>query len=500
MNLRIIGKLISLRLVYSVVGLSYSALQVRIFGASSEMDAFFIATTGMYVITSLTQSGQVAEVFLPEYIRLKNEKGPESAFRLFSAMINRMLAFAFITFSVLFITAPWVMKILGTGLNQTYELTGIALFRGSLSLIVFILISSFTNTLLNAEKIYGRVELNALLNGIVSITLLLTLHEKIGVWVLLVSLLAGKILEFIIGFVLLFRLGYRYQLCWHVPGFDIASLFRVMIPTSGYVIATQTYTFILTHFASYLPEGSFSLFKYVQQISQKASSMVIDPLSTVFFSEFTHRLQSGHESLIKFLQKPLFFILMITSSAFFASMWMGTDFLKILWAEKSLNASDFNYCRTLLILFFATYIVGNSAQLFRKAAVSMGSAKKLYSGWIISQLLTGLFSALLIPFGGLTGLAFIPLINTVLLGLVSFQGAHAKGINFFKAFQFNELSRFWIYIISMAVIFITAAFFFPELPAHISAIVKLLFFLLVFFLLITILFRKEFFSMQWIKK
>jgi putative peptidoglycan lipid II flippase len=500
MNFKIIGKLVSLRLVYSVLGLAYSALQVRIFGASSEMDAFFIATTGLYVITSLTQSGHLAEVFLPEYLKLKKEKGSKMAFRLFSAMINRMTLVGILLFIVLYAGAPWLMKILGSGLNPVFEDSAVELFRASLCLIIFILIGSFTNTLLNAEKVYGRVELNALLNSVVSISLLLTLQTRIGVWVLLLSLLAGKIIEFVIGFVLLHRIGYRYQLCWKVPGFSMSAIFRVMIPTSGYVLATQSYIFILTHFSSYLPEGSFSLFKYVQQISQKASSLVIDPLSSVFFSEFAHRLDLGSQALIRFIQKPLFFILMITSSAFFASYWMGVDFLRILWAEKSISEVDYQYCELLLNLFFASYIAGHSAQLFRKAAVSLGAAKKLYFRWTFSQLLTALFAAVLIPLWGLKGLALIPLINTLLLSLVSFEAAHSHGISFIGAMRFPEIQRFGVFLLAMTAIFLSAEYFFQAPIYPLTAIFKLGIFLFVFFLLVVFLFRKEFFSKEWIKK
>ena len=88
---KIIIRLTGLKLVASIVGLAYSILQVRFFGASAEMDAYFVAMSAVYMITSLIQGGQLSEVFLPEYLKQKSKFGRKSAHNLLSAILNRML-------------------------------------------------------------------------------------------------------------------------------------------------------------------------------------------------------------------------------------------------------------------------------------------------------------------------------------------------------------------------------------------------------------------------
>ena len=57
----------------SFLALAYSIIQVRYFGASKIIEIF--CSSGLiYLVTSLTQSGQLAEIFLPEFQRLNNKK------------------------------------------------------------------------------------------------------------------------------------------------------------------------------------------------------------------------------------------------------------------------------------------------------------------------------------------------------------------------------------------------------------------------------------------
>jgi peptidoglycan biosynthesis protein MviN/MurJ (putative lipid II flippase) len=344
---------------------------------------------------------------------------------------------------------------------------------------------------LNAEKIYGRVELNSLLNGIISIGLLIAIGKEIGAWVLLISLLAGRIVEFFISFLLLYRIGYRHQWCWSTDDFNFRRLFIMLIPTSGYVAATQLYIFTLTHFASFLPEGIFSLFKYVGQLGQKISSMVIDPLSSVFFSEFSHKLKETIESLNKFVQKPFIFILIISWSSLLACMLAGLDFLQVLWSEKSLKTYQFDYCELALILSFASYAIGNPSQLFRKAAISLGGAQRLYSGWIITQIISAALAGMIIPKFGQQGLLWISLINMGLIAMVSMATAHWKGIKFASILQSNEISKFLSYFICLAALTASLKYFIPALPPLASAIIKLGLFGILFISMVSLFFRNE---------
>ena len=63
----------------AVTAVASSIVVARLFGTGSDIAVYFGASTLVSLMVSLTQAGQLGEVFLPEFIRLKEETGRQSA-------------------------------------------------------------------------------------------------------------------------------------------------------------------------------------------------------------------------------------------------------------------------------------------------------------------------------------------------------------------------------------------------------------------------------------
>ena len=155
--IRSLGNLTVLKLIGAVLGILYSIIQVRYFGTDRIIEVFFAAQTVVYLVTSLTQSGQLAEVYLPIYLRLKEESGLAVASSSFSSIINKISCFVSIVLIIMFLIAPFVMKLFIPGFPEDDQLFAALIFRCFLPLTLLQILSAFINTVLNAERIYGRV-------------------------------------------------------------------------------------------------------------------------------------------------------------------------------------------------------------------------------------------------------------------------------------------------------------------------------------------------------
>lgn len=417
---KIILKLTGLKLAASLIGLAYSILQVRFFGASAEMDAYFVAMSAVYMITSLIQGGQLSEVFLPIYLKQKSEVGSTTAHNLLSSILNRMALVVVLLLIILYFNSPFIVSLIGPGLGTEYKELSIQIFSLSLILVFFTLIGSFVNTTLNAEQIFGRAELTALINGLVSIAVLFWFYQDYGVFTLVYALLVGKVIEFVISLIFLKRIGFKYRLIWNSKDYDVTSFFKVMFTTSGYVGATQLYSVTITAMASFLPIGSLSIYNYVSQLSSKASSILMGPISTVFFSKFSAIVAEWKKNLVDYLKKPLSYIFTITFLIFCFICLIGYELLNLLWSEKSLSDSELKIAYIMLCLNFFGFIFSATGSIFRKASVALGNAKKLYKGWILVQLFCALYAFVSIYFLGIYGLISILVINMILMALTSF--------------------------------------------------------------------------------
>lgn len=491
---KIILRLTGLKLIASLIGLVYSVLQVRFFGASAEMDAYFVAMSAVYMITSLIQGGQLSEVFLPIYLKQKLEFGAKTAHNLLSSILNRMMIVVLLLLTLLYFIAPYIISLIGPGLDAAFQELSIQLFSISLILIFFTLIGSFVNTTLNAEQIYGRAELTALINGFVSIGVLYYFYKDYGVFTLIYALLAGKVIEFLISLYFLKKIGYRYRLIWHSKEYDVTSFFKVMVTTSGYVGATQLYSVTITAMASFLPVGSLSIFNYVKQLSSKASSILMGPISTVFFSKFSVIVTEGKKNLADYLKKPLSYIFVLTFMIFALIFLIGYELLSLLWSEKGLSTLELKLAYIMLCLNFFGFIFSATGAIFRKAAIALERAKQLYKGWIKIQLFCALYALVSIYFFGIYGLISILVINMILMALTSFyvmEQTKVKTKSIIFKLLINKKSIFLLSIIIIATILMKLGLEMLTLGDIYNILIKSFTLAFVTFLLIKILYKSD---------
>lgn len=457
----IILKLTGLKLIASITGLFYYILQVRIFGATAEVDAFFVAISAVYMISSLVQSGQLSEVLLPEYLKQKRKFGDRGAHDLLSVILNRMVVFITPILVILYFFSPLIISIIGPGLDPDIQALSADILSLSLIIVILTVISAFINTTLNAEQIFGRAETTGIINGVISISILLFFHEQFQIFTLVYALIAGKFMEFVIGLVFLKRIGYSYRFIWNLPDFNLLKFFRLMITTSGYVGATQLYSVVLTAMATFLPAGTFSIYNYVMQLSGKASGIIMGPVSTVFFSKFSKLASEGKKNLVNYLEKPLIGLLLFTFVIFCFILLSGHEILHILWSKRSLTDNEFLIAYLMLCLNFFGFIFNANGSIFRKTAVAMGYAKPLYKMWIGVQIFSAFYAFVSIYFLGTVGLASIIVVNMVLMASASFIMSQRSGINAIPIYRkLAESKNFGTFLISVLISTLVMMYFF----------------------------------------
>ncbi|MGH2648430.1 MAG: murein biosynthesis integral membrane protein MurJ, partial [Ginsengibacter sp.] len=327
-----------LRIVYAVLGLAYSILQVRIFGTSRLVEVFFVANSVVYLVTSLTQSGKLSEFFLPVYMGIKTNHGKEAAHRAFSVLINRFAIFLSIILIAFYFLSPYVVTLMAPGFSEADKTLCVQMFRVFLVFMELQFINSFIDVTLNAEKIFGRIEWAAILNAVISLVLLILFYKIFGVWILVLTLFAGKIIEFLITIIYVRKSGIKYSFIWTEKSFDTKSFFKIMFTTSGYVTATQLYNMAFTAMATLLPQGTYAIFKYVQQISTKASGILLTPLSTVFFSHFSEHVAQGKKEMENKMKPPVLYSFLLGFTFTCLVILLGREIIDLLWKSKAVNS------------------------------------------------------------------------------------------------------------------------------------------------------------------
>ena len=432
-------KLFSLKFVSSLLGICYSILQVRYFGTSRAIEVFFVAQNLVYLVTSLTQSGQLSEIFLPEYLRLK-KIDIKLSFSALNVIINRFFIFSSIALLIIFALTPWLTKLMvpGYGLEDQELVT--LIFRILLPYLLLQVINSFFKTVLNAEKKFGRAEALGFVNTIINILFLIFLYDYIGVWSLVVSALLGRFIEFLVYLWQLYKIGYIYQFRLKIEMFDHAIFFKTMRSTFIYVLATQFYNIILTSSISFLPEGVYAIFKYVQNLVGKIRGLSIQPFITIFFTEFNANTKD------KSIPEKFYSSLIgVNTLIFIGSILGGNYIIYTLWGNDKFGEESIYMAYCFLIFNMCGILFSSLGSVYRKMVVSIGHAKLLYNFWSVSQFITAGVTYFLLSKFQLEGLFWIIPINAFLMGLCSYLVYRMKSNSW--SYNYFNLNSLWLLLI-----------------------------------------------------
>jgi len=442
-------KLFSLKFLASLLSLGYSILQVQYFGVSRAIEIYFAAQSLIYLVTSLTQSGQLAEIFLPEFHKL-NSINKGLGYKGLSIVLNRMFLWGVLIITIIFIFTPFFINLIVPGFSNDDKEMATLMFRALLPYLFLQINNSFFKTVFNAEEKYGRAEFLGVTNTIVNILSLVILYQYIGIWALIVSLLLGKFIEFVFYSIALYKSGFRFSLVMSTQEFDHNLFFKTMQSTLVYVGATQFYKVVLTAGISFLPEGTFAVFKYVQNLSDKVKGLFIQPFLTIFFTQYSILLRKS-ESLVEKFKANLTSIVYINVIIIIGTILLGNFIIDLIWGSKKFDANSLSLAFIFLLFNIFGIFILSIGSVYRKMAVAQGYAKKLYLFWVISQLLSGLFSYVLISNFQIRGLFFIIPLNQLLLAIVSYL-VYQKTNNSISYKFLNKSNFISLLLIAIAVI------------------------------------------------
>jgi putative peptidoglycan lipid II flippase len=402
----------------ALVGVLSTVLVAHLFGTGREVE-LYLAAVGLHAsIASLAQTGQVSEVLLPTYHRFRSSDGVVDAFRAFSASINRFLLLLVALAVAAWLFAGPLMSIRIPGFGADDVAVAAEIFRWILPLLVLQVATELFKTLANAERLFGRPELVTLIARVVSLVLIASLADRLGVWAMVAALWGAALIELMGILWLLRRIGFRHRLyVAHAPGAAPPQLFKRLASSLPHVGATQVFLFALDAALSMLPAGSFAIFRYVSMIWARAQGIFVRPVTVPFFTLFSEA--SSMESKIggALLAQALARMVAVTALVSVAVITGAHLLLTGLWAGDRFPPEQIRAAAWLLGALFTLLPLAGAAALWRKAAISLNLLWETYLALSAVQLASAVLAVVVVPRYGLPGAFVVSAIN--LLGFAA---------------------------------------------------------------------------------
>ena len=437
-----IGTLFSLNLLNVLLNVAYSTLMVYFFGTSPKIEAFFAASTLGTMISRFVQTGQLVEILVPKYHKIKAEVNPKAAMTIISMMCNYMVGTAFLLVLGFILYGPTITNLLAPGFSaeakqQVYQIFCITGF-----LMPIQIATNLFQGMLNAENIYGKVELTNTFSLLISLAILLVWGHTESPTVLVIGLVSSVLLQFATTVYYLRQVNYKHSFNLQSQYFSLKEMWKALSATFFYMGGVQIQTIIFSSTLSFLPSGLFAIYKYVELIYGKVANIFMMPVSTVFLNDVNRILLQNDSRQVKaFVGRNLDFSYLIAFVIFIPFVASGQYLIWTLWGSSKFSVQDVQNVYLLLTVFFLTMIWNGPYLIFRKLAVSVTRPDLQYYLWGIAQVFSGLTSYLLIKKFQFLGLQIQISLHTFLMALIPMGSIYLFKRQYFTLYNWQEISK-----------------------------------------------------------
>jgi putative peptidoglycan lipid II flippase len=264
------------------------------FGTSSEYDLYLIATILPALAYGVINFSSFY-LFVPYLTRMFERAEGRSGtgqWRPAWSLLNSAMICAIAVTAAVFLSAPYLMKIWGSGYTEN-EFARIIFYSRFTALIIILGTSeAFLRAVLNARKIFTYPAAGPIIFNIVSVTAIMVFHERFSVGAVAVGLVGGLLLQNIYLVLRLLSIG---RFSDYRPSFlnkDAGHL----IATAGVLLLIEfmnrSYFMIDRYFAPAFGEGVISALNYSQVLVLLPDAVVGFAIASVVFPLFS-RSQSG---------------------------------------------------------------------------------------------------------------------------------------------------------------------------------------------------------------
>jgi len=349
----------SATLLSRVFGFLRDMVVAAFFGAGLATDAFFVAFRIPNLLRRLFAEGSLTIAFVPVFTEYLEKKSRKDAFEL-AYVAFTLLSIILAVVSVAGILAsPFIVKVIAPGFSKIpakFELT-VLLTRLMFPYIFFISLVALCMGILNSLRHFAAPALApVVLNiSIIAAALLLRNLFEDPVIALAVGVMAGGVLQLLMQFPVLVRVGVKIRPDFHFNHPGVRRIGMLMLPAVFGAAVYQLNIFIGTLLASYLPGGSVSYLYYADRIVQLPLGIFGIAVGTATLPSFSEQVARGdYEELKRTIAFSLRLILFVTIPAMVALIVLREPIISVLFQRGEFGLPS--VLMTSQALFF--YAVG----------------------------------------------------------------------------------------------------------------------------------------------
>ncbi len=357
-------------LLSKILGLVQRRLFAQTFGTSSDLDAFFTATTFSDLLFSVIAGGAIASVFIPVFsgYLVRDEASRRAGWKFASAVVNDIfVAVTLLSVLGMIFATPIVDNVLAPcnlGAANCLAAQQRVLIANLLRLVLVATIifgvSGTLTSILHAHNHFLLPTLAAVLYNVGIIVGTIFLAPRWGVYGLAYGVVAGAALHLLIQVPGLIRHGAKYFLTLGLRETGVqrvAGLFGPRVVTIGVVRVNQV---LMNALALQVAAGSVSALSFAYSIWQFPESLIGTAIALAVFPRLSAQFAENKTRELRATYRNAFITIMaLAIPAAVATILLARPIVNLLFRGGAFGNASTDFVSTVL-QFYALAVVGES--------------------------------------------------------------------------------------------------------------------------------------------
>ena len=323
-----------------------------IFGASSDLDAFYAAFRIPDLIYQLVAAGAVASALVPMVGGLLAKGEHDRAWRIVSTVANLMLLGLAGLAGVAFVVAPALVAAITPGFSGAELARTVELTRIMLAAPILLALGSVATSALNADQRFTASAVAPIVYNLAIIGAALTLSSSFGVTGLAIGVVAGSFAHLAIQLPALAKAGFRYSSRIDLSDTDARQALLLMAPRVLGLGASQITIVIMTSLATGLGEGAVSAFTIAFTVLLIPLGVIGIPLGIVILPSLARELAMGRtDEYLRLVARALRILLYVLLPIAALGMVLREQTVNLLVGYGRFNQAAVHLTADTLLLF-----------------------------------------------------------------------------------------------------------------------------------------------------
>lgn len=294
------------------LGLAREILVAAFFGATRQLDAFYVAYTLANLSRQLLAEGALSASFVPVFSRTLESAGKRRALSLARQAMTVLLVAGTLTVVGGILCAPWLARILAPGFSGEGLALAARMTRMVFPFLLFVSLAALAMGVLNSMERFFVSAVAPACSNIAFITVAVLLAERIGVWSLVAAVLLGGLIQWLLQWFWAAHLA--MPLIPAKPRRDDPELRRMLalfLPYAAGLSLNQVNPVISRMLASFLEGGTISAMNYADRVLQLPLGLFVVAISQAVLPLLSRLSADEGDAFVDFMRDALRFALFI---------------------------------------------------------------------------------------------------------------------------------------------------------------------------------------------